>query len=443
MFACEPTRFEYHPLGGRGFVRHTQSPNRRCWHALLRGPVAAATGLGLGSVARTDHDRLSRAHGAEDFARLPPEASPADRAYPTFVRHYHEGDPSRVADLLEAADGALVIGFELAPSTLRHIDARGGAYLSLMNHPYRFLDDLGTVVGSNRPEAIEALMPWALRPAEVEAARDQTIAMAAMRVSLPDWLPSGTVLVAGQLGADGSVVARGRFLTLRDEWPALLARCRAAPFTIIAPHPLGGDAGEPERALLAELGGRGMISRLNPYGLIADGRVTEVIALSSSLLAEAECFGVRATALLRPPWKAEFGFAATVSLPGNAVRAVAPWRAVAGALGLPVMSGEVRPEPPMAPLRAVVGLDWGLGGLKRARLGEPVPRVVDLAGLATACDTDEAFVEAAFPLLFDRPYHPWHDDGWHVRHVGQIGRTAAIKAWLGSEEAVSRGVTGL
>jgi len=432
VFTGDTTRFAVVRSHGGVVLKPSQAANIRFLHAVSRTPCSKAFGLEPRLVLPSPADPGFMAVALEEQGLSEQLGDGPAQQATTHARNYETCDPRIAATFLESVRGAeLVVGFELSPAQMKILDAAGIPFLYVTVHPYRCLHDLALLVGSNRPGVIDMLRPLALSAYDVESSVDTVRAAAARHNIVPHWLPAGTAVVAAQVPGDASLIKGGRLHQFSDHLPALLAHTSGAPMTIVVPHPYGPPEMADERALLGRMKGMAMISRINPYVLLCDERVSGVISLSSSLSAEAEAFGKKGVTLLHDPLTRS-ECAATLAVTGNVIRTAEFWSVIAAVLRRQPRA-ILPPRLPFGDLpsfRKALGWQWSLQELMDSKSLPKPPRIVNLRQL----ESDGAqFIREAWHLVFDDD--PRENATWHVSDLEARGREPKISDFLASAQS--------
>ena len=270
-----------------------QPINIRWLYHLLKHPLSlAAPGsaadlvvwddLGAGIDARRIYSLCELAATEENWARL----STAEELLPAAVDY-----------LKPFFEGSVVVAFELPDLLIRTFLGLGIDYVDLTIHPVRFLDDIIFGIRTSIPEAFEVLKRRGISEEifNVHAGLHQ----ATVSRMAPLLIPPDSCLCVGQTRVDKSLVSHGRILSLLDYLGEFRRISAAHTRTFFKPHPYAEGQEELLRALgkLADV----EVTHDNVYRLLCDDQVTEVFAISSSVVYEAGFFGKKATYLLRNP----------------------------------------------------------------------------------------------------------------------------------------------
>ncbi|MCZ6666975.1 MAG: hypothetical protein O7B81_16870 [Gammaproteobacteria bacterium] len=280
----------------------------------------------------------------------------------SWARLYHETECGSQAEdyVLSHFSDALVIAFELNPLFAAIFERNGIAFVNLIIHPVRFLDDLIFGMCTNELAIFDVLA--ARRAPE---ALFQVIAglhrAAAVRDPRP-LIAEPTVLIVGQTMQDKSLIADGRFLTLADYADRIDQLAEPGARVLFKPHPY-------QRAIdpaMAQLVARRRIGTTfaNIYRLLAQENLAAVYAISSSVCYEARYFGKRVDFFHRAPYDFADGDNATFAHDLYVAIAESPlepdfWRAVlAPFIPTTKPSGPVLPAKPNR-LRVSLREFWG------------------------------------------------------------------------------------
>ncbi|MBB3859414.1 hypothetical protein GGQ88_000654 [Novosphingobium hassiacum] len=203
-------------------------------------------------------------------------------------------------DLLPPA--AIVVGFELPPVMRRALALRGHRYVSLHNHPLRFLSDLGFGVHSNDAGFVRSFEAIACSVSNI----DQQVSRLSARFSrlnpVQARLPEGCPVLLGQTPTDASLVVDGKIVSWEDraeDLAALLGSSREVAY-LKHPHAVWPQA---DLDFFRYTLGKTVIAIAgNSYPLIMSRQPTGPVAtLSSSLGVEANAFGCDCHFLLADP----------------------------------------------------------------------------------------------------------------------------------------------
>ncbi len=273
--------------------RPAQSGNILWLHRLIRRPLAQATGAEVEvltwSAAGFDTPRLYELAGA----------SPDIEGWVTL---FDAPDlPAAAAAHLAApfAGASAVIGFELAEIQKRLLSHLRIPWVDLNIHPYRFGPDVLFAVQTNHPDMLEALRR---HHAEDHVFEPWADLIAATAVKVPLHRPiEESCLVIGQTRVDRALISDGRLTDLRDVAAALHAAIGPEARVLFKPHPYNPDGFGLHDISLPLRRIREVAE--NVYVLLAQPSLRQVLAVSSSVAAEARFFGVEGTFLGRSPFR--------------------------------------------------------------------------------------------------------------------------------------------
>lgn len=280
-------------------------------------------------------------------------------------------DTARLDDALDAqilapgAGGAaadLLVGFELPPWLMGWATRRGIPAVCIAPSACRFLPTLPVEMHTTLPALHRAATALAIGEDELERAAALFAAARRARHGLPLMTQGRVGLLVGQMAIDAATIAGGRLTRIDEHIETLAEIARGFDWLLVRPHPYETDIA-PLRAVCAAIG-HARLTRLPTYDLLCAPPVGDVVALSSSVLAEARLFGRQAHGLLhndRSRCRAALGLEPVVLGLDD----------LAGLLGALARSGDLSSAAPdragtgratlAAPgLREGLGLDWGL-----------------------------------------------------------------------------------
>ncbi|HZF76921.1 MAG TPA: hypothetical protein VE033_13930 [Acetobacteraceae bacterium] len=272
--------------------RASQSGNIHWFHRLVQRPVARATGLPVEPVTWGDGTDTPGVYAAAGM----------DPGIEGWIRLFDAPDlPADAAHLLldGVADCALVIGFELAEVQKTLLSWAGIPYIDFNIHPYRFGPDVFFAVDTNHAGVLERLRARHAEDWTFEPWADLLLAQA---VKMPPPEPvEETCLIVGQTRVDRSLIAGGRLLDFSAFGPALRDAVGKDGSVLFRPHPYNPgsfglhEAGLPHRRIRP--------TRVNVYVLLAQPALRQVVAVSSSVVAEAPFFGKQGVFLHASPFR--------------------------------------------------------------------------------------------------------------------------------------------
>ncbi len=277
--------------------RPAQTDNIRWLHRLLRRPITRATGLEVEALAWGpppasgvrvfDTPGLYAAAGAsrdiEGWASL------------FAARSLPRDATERLAEPFLGVSA--VIGFELAEVQKLLLGRMGIPWIDVSIHPYRFGPDLLFAFQTNHDGVLEALTAHHTEDVAFEPWADLLAAMS-VKVHLHPPVEE-RVLVIGQTRIDRALIQDGRLRDLRDLAGPFHQAIGREERILFRPHPYNPEAfglhetGLPLRRVRETLD--------NAYLLLAQDALKRVVAVSSSLVAEARFFGKEGIFLGTPP----------------------------------------------------------------------------------------------------------------------------------------------
>lgn len=189
-----------------------------------------------------------------------------------------------------------VIGVEI-PDILQHaLTKHHIPFIDIVSHPVRFMEDLLFAFRTNIPSIHQALLNYQY-PVE-----DSCIPQANLLRAKISWmphlsLPPDTALITGQVAIDKALISReeGRFLSLADYTEKVLEISDKHPLVLFKPHPYQ-NANCPSRKIIEMIGTTKTVNH-NFYYLLAQAGLTDVYAINSGTVTEANYFGLRGHAL--------------------------------------------------------------------------------------------------------------------------------------------------
>jgi len=259
--------------------------------AWLSQLLAPAIGRGVSRVLMPSQDMPTYSRQLDDtqlfrlYGTSPAEAwigcFDSDAALDRFASLYDSLDPSD-----------LVVGFEIPPVMRRAFASRGIDYLSLHNHPIRFLKDLTFGAYSNSPGIVSSLAACSCPKREIELQVARMSARFARLDPVQTRLPDGCPLVFGQTPLDASLISEGRLAVLEDHQEILSELLKDNAQVAFVRHPSADWPRKTIEFLRTRLGKTVLCIAGNNYPLIMSGRpLGQLVTLSSSIGVEAREFG--------------------------------------------------------------------------------------------------------------------------------------------------------
>lgn len=206
-----------------------------------------------------------------------------------------EAESAGLASLLDAD---FVFGFGLPPVLLDMLLTYGTPFISLEIDAVRFADDLLVTVTTDDTALQTALAPAIIPDAACLPALAAFLAKERRRAPTEGLYPGARVgLFAGQAGIDASLIQDLRIAQPCDFKERVAEIAATLDILLVRPHPMWPSIAHLRPIL--DAAPNAVLTLQSSYSLLADPCVTDVIALSSSLLMEAAMAGKRTHRLLR------------------------------------------------------------------------------------------------------------------------------------------------
>jgi hypothetical protein len=197
-------------------------------------------------------------------------------------------------DLLSAS---LVIGWGLTPSIMDLLDRSKISFIDVEIDPVRFADDLFFRMRTNSPQIARVLSSRNIRDEQLRGAVISIRGFAARRcIDLMETGKSFAIFV-GQTPIDLALVTSGRLPEIRDYLDIIMDITRDVDALLVKAHPMA-DKDANHLSPIVEQISNAAFCATNTYRLLADIKLKHVVALSSSVLTEADLFGVKTTRLI-------------------------------------------------------------------------------------------------------------------------------------------------
>ncbi len=196
----------------------------------------------------------------------------------------------------------LVIGFELAPDTRTIFDHLQIRYIDIWLSPYRFYHDLLLSFSSN-DAAINSKFKQYRLDLNTLTLRAQELSQyfTAFWPTPNITLFDDSALIIAQLHVDKAVWHNGAFINLTDCMHELSQLSRSHQHLYLLRHPrMNAEEFNSVARTLETIENLTYIDNMNVYDLLSRKEITTVAAISSSVLAEAECFGKKTVAFYPP-----------------------------------------------------------------------------------------------------------------------------------------------
>lgn len=259
------------------------------------------------------------------------------------------------------------VGMEFGLELREKLTGLGITYVNFWFHPFKLLGDAFFLVGTNSASVFAELEKFKVCRARMRV-HGEYYAQLAMRKHFSDSLPleDNSCLFVGQTYQDKSIADNGKYLNITD-YPQRIDELSAQYSKIYyVPHPLAGKNDDVD-AFIAARPYIKVLAGTPTYYLLASPKIQKVVALSSSVLYEAEFFGKDTEYLFRPLFDidGEFSLNAFVSIYQDYFGPMF-WRSVLAAWRCePVVNGDL---PDNLANDTLLARD---AGLFRDLLGEP------------------------------------------------------------------------
>lgn len=273
-------------------VRNPQGKNIEMIHALFGVMLGEIMGLPAEPL------RLDGPHDGHDRLGLYRDAG-VEFSTAGWASIYHHLPEAIAAPLARRFENALAILFEASPAMLALLEARGVPYLNLCVHPVRFLEDYIFNIETGIPELADWLDAHVVPPGRIRRAARVLSARGRRRADGAEPALDGAVVFFGQMPTDASLIADGRMATRAEVDIALQTLIAEHGRVYYRPHPHSNDHDWVHA--LARGDERLSVIETNSYDLLGSGRLALAAALSSSILHEAERFGVPTRRFLPEP----------------------------------------------------------------------------------------------------------------------------------------------
>ena len=262
------------------------------------------------------------------------------------------------------------VGCELGLDLREKLTELGYVYVNFWFHPYKLLDDIFFLVGSNDRKVFERIERFRVPMDRLRFYASYYSVLAERKgflANLP--IEDNCCLFAGQTFADKSVERDGKFLNITDFADRIEQEARRFSKIYYIPHPTATANREVDE-YLARTPAVQLLSGVPTYYMLASPKVRKVMALSSSILYEAETFGKEVEYLYRPLFEidAPFSLNAFVSV-YQSYFAPSFWQVVLGGADFRSGAGDILLDENSGKFRDMLGYPFGfryLGRLERA-----------------------------------------------------------------------------
>ena len=198
-------------------------------------------------------------------------------------------------------DIGLFIGYELSASSRRCLDELNIPYLDVWFSPLRFGKDAQFSLHSNVAAINEVLNRHAVPEETFQAEADALAGYCRHFLPVGHQISADSALLIGQLFIDKASQCGDRFVSLLDYVTELKQIATQHSALYLLKHPLMSEADFIKvRNALAAIDNLHYLQGANVYQLMADERITRVIAVSSSVVLEARYFSKQTEYLYQP-----------------------------------------------------------------------------------------------------------------------------------------------
>lgn len=202
----------------------------------------------------------------------------------------------------------LFVASEFGMDLREKLTQLGIAYINFWFHPFKLLNDSFFLVGTNAPGIFEQLEKFKVARAKMRFYGEYYVQLA-QRKHFTDDLPieDNSCLFVGQTYQDKSIACDGKYLNITD-YPDKIDELSSQYSTIYyVPHPIAGQ-NDAVDAFMASHPNIKVLNGIPTYYLLASPKIKKVVALSSSVIFEAEFFGKDAEYLFKPLFKIDEEF---------------------------------------------------------------------------------------------------------------------------------------
>ena len=283
------------------FLFHAQDVAPQVFHDELRRlfaiPFQAGLNAELESIVNW-RDAEGRAFSRDEFYARSGIRGVADCYYPYDMRRIMDASWEYFTSRFPR--DTVIIGSELGLDLRTRLTELGYTYINFWFHPYKLLDDVFFLVGSNSREIFERLERYRV-PMNRMRFYSSYYSVYAERKGFLENLPieENCCVFAGQTFADKSIQSGDRFLNITDFADRIAEVAKEFSKIYYVPHPAAGTNPVVEDFLVHTPFVQ-LLTGVPTYYLLASPKVRKVMALSSSVLYEAETFGKEVEYLFKP-----------------------------------------------------------------------------------------------------------------------------------------------
>lgn len=261
---------------------------------LLKFPLSEATLL---NVEVLNWEYKTDAFDSKKFYKLNNHQSmPQD-----WIELYHSGNFSEASleYMKKYFDNALVIGFELPEIFMKMFDKLNIAYIDLIIHPIRYLDDIFFGLRTNNTMIFQKLKQYQLH-SHIFSINAGIHHAAIGRMPKRVHLEKGSALFTGQVEVDKSLIQNGSILSLLDfqeEFTEITKRYKRVYFK---KHPYA-KGNSKVNAFLEKFENVEFVDE-NFYYLLGQDEIEAVYSISSSTVLEAKYWGKKSDYFHKNPF---------------------------------------------------------------------------------------------------------------------------------------------
>lgn len=210
---------------------------------------------------------------------------------------------SSVRDMINnyVGDAELVIGYELSNTTRQCFTTLGIRYLDVWFSPYRFGKDTMFSLFSNVKKIQSVIETGRVSNTQLQKEANSLISYCRSFLSSDIRLLEKSALIIGQLFIDKASQKEGYFVSLLDYVDEITQIAETHTQLYLLKHPLMSDKAFTEvREALEGIKNLQYLQGANVYQLMANPAIETVVAVSSSVVAEASFFGKKMIYLYQP-----------------------------------------------------------------------------------------------------------------------------------------------
>lgn len=191
-------------------------------------------------------------------------------------------------NLYENLKDSLIFSYEASPALLKAYTRMGLQYIDISIHPLRFLDDYIFAIRTNINEVRKKILHYKLQK-EICNAKAHIYKAKAAKLNVFQQMPECSVLFAGQMGQDSSLIENGRMLDLNDVKFFIEKAASNYPKVYYKKHPHNKNTKSIEE-FISKIK-RVEVVDWNIYDALGSGVFSKIVSLSSGVLHEARAFG--------------------------------------------------------------------------------------------------------------------------------------------------------